>query len=112
MIGVQSFSLEISVSSEIVFHTLTNEACGGNMEKVYSVMPDTTSMNTGRKTSVNKRFRNYVSAKCEHDAHVLERMLHVNEIVYLSHVISVCQSPRLLSVIFEAKFIGFRNRSV
>jgi len=87
VIGVKSFSPETSVNSEAVFRAITtDEACGRKMGKIYSVMSDTTSMNTGRKTGVNKRLRDYISVNFKHDAHALECMFHVNEI-YLSHVI-------------------------
>ena len=56
VIGVKSCSPEVSVNSKSVFHATSDEPYGGNMEKVFSVMSDATSMtmNTGKKTDINK----------------------------------------------------------
>ena len=43
-------------------------------------------MNTGKKTGINKRLRDYLDDNFEHGIHSLQCMFHINEI-YLSHVI-------------------------
>ena len=69
VIGVKSVLPRIAVNSESVFHAIVDEACDGNVKKVYSVMSDTTSMNTEKKTGINKRLWDYVSENYQHDAH-------------------------------------------
>ena len=49
-------------------------------EKCTVVTSDTTSMNSGKKTDINKRFCNYVIANFERDVHATKCMFHVNEI--------------------------------
>ena len=85
-IGVKSYTSKTSVNSETVFHTIIVEVCGGMLGKIYSGMSDTCRMNTGKKTGINKRLRDYLDDNFKHDLHFLECMFHINEI-YLSHVI-------------------------
>ena len=86
VVGVKSYLSKTYVHSEAVFHTIIVEVCGGMLGKVYSVMSDTCRMNTGKKTGINKRLRDYLDGDFEHDIHFLECMFHINGI-YLSHVI-------------------------
>ena len=86
VVGVKSNLSKTSVNSETVFHTIIVEVCGGMLGKIYSGMSDTCRMNTGKKTGINKRLRDYLDDNFEHDIHSLECMFHINEI-YLSHVI-------------------------
>ena len=53
-------------------------------------MADTTSFNSGKKSGVNKGLVDLLNENVGHDIHVLECMLHVNEI-YFSHVISTIE---------------------
>ena len=55
VITVKSFLPEIDGYSESVLYAIVDEACDGNMKKVYSVMSDTTSMNSGKKTGINNK---------------------------------------------------------
>ena len=86
VVRVNSYLSKISVNSEAVFHTIIVEVCGGMLGKIYSVMSDTCRMNTGKKTGINKRLRDYLYDNFEHDIHFLQCMFHINEI-YLSRVI-------------------------
>ena len=47
--------------------------------KIYSIMSDTCRVNTGKKTGINKRLRDYLDNNFAHDMHSLE--------CNLSHVI-------------------------
>ena len=86
--AVKSFLKEMSVTAETVFNTITREVCSFQLSHIYSVMADTTALNTGKKSGVNARPLKYLNNELgQHDIHTLECMFHTNEI-YLSHVIS------------------------
>ena len=42
-------------------------------------MADTTAINTGKKSGVNKRLQDYIMENVGHDIHTLECLFHVNE---------------------------------
>ena len=86
VVGLKLYLSKTSVNSEAVFHTIIVEVCGGMLNKIYSVMSDTCRVNTGKKTGINKRLRDYLDDNYEHDIHSLGCMFHINEI-YLSQVI-------------------------
>ena len=52
VLGVKSF-YEKSVTAKVVFKTIVDVACVSYLSKVYSVMADTTSLNSGEKNGVN-----------------------------------------------------------
>ena len=54
---------------------------------------DTTSLNSGKKSGVNKRLVDLFNDNVGHDIHALECMFHVNEI-YFSHVISTIEGKK------------------
>ena len=91
VVGVKSHLSKTSVNNEAVFHTIIDEVCGRMLGKIYSVMSDTCRMNTGKRTEINKRLRDYLDDNFEHDIHSLECMFHINQI-YLSHVIDEVES--------------------
>ena len=77
----------MSVTAETVFNIITREACSFQLSHIYSVMADTTALNTGKKSGVNARLLKYFNNELGYDIDTLECMFHTNEI-YLSHVIS------------------------
>ena len=83
---VKSFPKTSSITGEAIFATIIYQICGGYINKIVSVMADTTAVNTGKKSGVNVRLENYFQEKVGHGIHTLECLFHVNEI-YLSHVI-------------------------
>ena len=84
--AVKSFPAGVSVTAQTVFNAIVNEVCGPCINNVFSIMADTTSLNRGKKSGVNKRLVDLLNENVGHDIHELECMLHVNEI-YFSHVI-------------------------
>ena len=88
--AVKSFPAGVSVTSQTVFNAIVNEVCGPCINNVFSIMADTTSLNSGKKSSVNKKLVDLLNENVGHDIHALECMLHVNEI-YFSHVISTIE---------------------
>ena len=86
VMGVKSFPKTSSVTGEAIFATIVDQICGGYINKIVSVMADTTAVNTGKKSGVNVRLEKYFQEKVGHGIHTLECLFHVNEI-YLSHVI-------------------------
>ena len=90
---VKSFPNEMSVNAELLFRTIIEETSCDILQKVCSVMADTTALNTGRISGVNKRLEDYFNGKVGHDIHTLECLFHVNEI-YLSHVISMVEGKK------------------
>ena len=93
VIGVKSFPCGTSVTSEVLFNTITTEACEKLLAKVYSVMADTTAINKGKKSGVIKRLQNYIMENVGHDIHTLECLFHVNEI-YFTRVVSLVEGRK------------------
>ena len=56
------------------------------LNKVVSLMSDTTAVNTGCRKGINIRMRNYFNRVLGRDVHVFECLLHINEL-YLTHFI-------------------------
>ena len=46
-----------------IFATIIYQICDGYINKIVSVMADTTAVNTGRKSGVNVRLENYFPRK-------------------------------------------------
>ena len=57
VIAVKSFPCGTSVTSEVLFKIITTEACEGFLTKIFSLMADTTAVNTSKISGVNKRLR-------------------------------------------------------
>ena len=90
---MQNFTIYVLVTSEVLFNTITTEACEKLLAKVYSVMADTTAINTGKYSAVNKRLQDYITENVGHDIHTLECLFHVNEI-YFTHVVSLVEGRK------------------
>ena len=73
---------------KVIFDTITEEINIQCLQNVYSIMADTTAVNTGKKSGVNTRLVQYFKETIGHDVHTFECLFHVNEI-YLTHVISM-----------------------
>ena len=93
VIAAKSFPSGTSVTSEVLFNTISTEACEKLLAKVYAVMADTTAINTGKRSGVNKRLQDYIMENVEHDIHTLECLFHVNEI-YFPHVVSLVEGRK------------------
>ena len=85
VIAVKSFISRTSVTREVLFKAIV-ENSGDLLRNIYSVMADTTAVNTGKKSGVNKRLEQYFIENMGRDIHVLECLFHVNEI-YFNHMI-------------------------
>ena len=64
VIAVKSFPSGTSVTSEVLFNTITTEACEKLLAKVYSVMADTTAVNTSKKIRGKQTFARLHHGKC------------------------------------------------
>ena len=84
VLGVKSFC-EKSVTAEVICKAIVDETCTSYLGKIYSVMADTTSLNSGEISGINKILADYFKQVVGRDIHTLECMFHVNEI-YFSHV--------------------------
>ena len=56
---VGSFQKETSVTSAAVFNSIIETTDKPLLSRVYSIMADTTAVNTGKKSGVNKRLEEY-----------------------------------------------------
>ena len=56
-------------------------------------MADTTAINTGKKSGVNKRLQDYIMENVRRDIHTLKCLFHVNEI-YFTHVMSLVEGRK------------------
>ena len=59
VIAVKTFENGRSVTAEPVFMAMTDHADQSILDKVYSVMSDTTALNTGKMSDVNKRLADF-----------------------------------------------------
>ena len=92
VIAVKSFISGTSVTSDVLFNAIIDN-CGDLLRNVYSVMADTTAINTGKKSGVNKRLEQYFTQHMGRDIHVLECLFHVNEI-YFNHMIKAIEGKK------------------
>ena len=90
---IKSFPSGTSVTSEVLFNTITTEACEKLQAEVYSVVADTTAINTGKKSGVNKRLQDHIMENLGHDIHTLECLFYVNEI-YFTHGVSLVEGRK------------------
>ena len=84
VLGVKSFCEKL-VTAEVICKAKVDETCTSYLIKIYSVMADATSLNSGEISGINKRLADYFKQVVGRDIHTLECMFHVNEI-YFSHV--------------------------
>ena len=83
-VSVTSFTKDISVTAEAVFKAVVENIGRPLLDGVYSIMADTTALNTGKKTGVNKRLQEYFKSDIGHEVHTIECLFHVNE-DYFTH---------------------------
>ena len=79
---VKSFQKETSVTSAAVFNSIIKTIDKPLLSRVYSIMADTTAVNTGKKSGVNKRLEEYFNSNIGHQIHSLECLFHTNEIYF------------------------------
>ena len=59
VIGVKSFSKDASVTRESLFKAIS-EVCAGYLHYIYRIKVDTTALNTGKTSGVNKRLQDHI----------------------------------------------------
>ena len=69
---VQSFQKETSVTSAAVFNFVIETIDKPLLSRVYSIIADTTVVNTGKKSGVIKRLEEYFESNIGHQIHSLE----------------------------------------
>ena len=79
---VKSFQKETSVTSAAVFNSIIETIDKPLLFRVYSIMADTTAVNTGKKSGVNKRLEEYFESNIGHQIHSLECLFYTNEIYF------------------------------
>ena len=79
---VKSFQKEMSVTSAAVFNSIIETIDKLLLSRVYSIMADTTAVNSGKKSGVNKRLEEYFESNIGHQIHSLECLFHTNEIYF------------------------------
>ena len=52
------------------------------LSRVYAIIADTTAVNTGKKSGVNKRLEELFQSNIGHQIHSLECLFHTNEIYF------------------------------
>ena len=92
-IAVKTFAKNVSVTAEVVFSAIKGNVNGTVLNKVFSIMSDTTSLNTGKVSGVNKRLTDFHKKYHGRNIHSLECLFHVNEI-YLSHIIAKIEGKK------------------
>ena len=92
---VKSFQKEKSVTSAAVFNSIIKTIDKPLLSRVYSIMADTTAVNTGKKSGVNKRLEEYFKSNIGHQIHSLECLFYTNKI-YFTYCISGLLCPKKL----------------
>ena len=91
--AVKTFAKNMSVTAEVVFSAIKENLNETVLNKVFSVMSDTTSLNTGKVSGVDKRLTDFYKKYHGRNIHSLECLFHVNEI-YLSHIIAKIEGAK------------------
>ena len=82
LLQVQSFQKETSVTSAAVFNSIIETIDKPLLSRVYSIIADTTVVNTGKKSGVIKRLEEYFESNIGHQIHSLECLFYTNEIYF------------------------------
>ena len=93
VVAVKTFNKGLSVTAETVFTAIMEHVDVNILNKVYSVLSDTTALNTGKLSGVNKRLSDFYNLHHGRKIHVLECLFHVNEI-YLTHIIAKIEGKK------------------
>ena len=83
---LRSFEESESVTADVVFSAIINCFDVTHLKKVFSVMSDTTSLNTGKDKGINNRLTAYFKQEVGHGIHILECQFHINELLF-NHVV-------------------------
>ena len=84
---MKTFEKGRSVTPESVFIAVTEHVDQSILDKMYSVMSDTTALNTGKMPSVYKRLADFYKLHHDRNIYSLKCLFHVNEI-YFTHAIA------------------------
>ena len=90
---MKTFEKRRSVTAESVFTATTENVDQSILDKVCSVMPDTTALNTGKMSGVNMRRADFYKLHHDRDIHLLECLFHVNKI-YFTHAIAKIEGKK------------------
>ena len=82
VVAVKTFNKGLSVTAETVFTAIMEHVDVNILNKVYSVLSDTTALNAGKLSGVNKRLSDFYYLHHGRKIHVLECLFHVNEITH------------------------------
>ena len=93
VVAVKTFNKGLSVTAETVFTAIMEHVDVNILNKVSSVLSDTTALNTGKLSRVNKRLSDFYNLHHGRKIHVLECLFHVNEI-YLTHIIAKIEGKK------------------
>ena len=93
VIAMKTFEKGRSVTAESVLTVIAEHVDQSILDKVYSVTSDTTALNTGEMSGVNKRVANFYKLHHDCDIHSLECLFHVNEI-YFTHAIAKIEGKK------------------
>ena len=82
--AVKTFCQEQVMTAEVVFSAIKENVNKTVLNKFFSVMSDTTSLNTGKVSGVNKRLTDFYKKYHGRNIHSLECLFHVNEIYFIT----------------------------
>ena len=72
------------------------------LDKVYSLMSDTTALNTGKMSGVNKRMVDFYKLHHDRNIYLLQCLFHENEI-YFTHAIAKIESKKKDQELWKAE---------
>ena len=93
VVAVKTFEKGSSVNAEAVFAAIMENTNESILRKVYSVMSNTTALNTRKASGVNKQLTDFYKSRHHRNIHSLECLFHVNEI-YLTHIIAKIEGTK------------------
>ena len=82
VIAVKAFEKGRPVTDEFVFTAITEHVDQNIIDKVYSVVSDTTALYSGKMSGVNKRLADFYKLHHDRNIYSLECLFHVNEIYF------------------------------
>ena len=93
VIVVKTFAKGRSATAESVFTAITEHVDQSILDKIHLVMSDTTALNTGKMSRVNKRLADFYKLHHDRYIHSLACLFHLNE-VYFTHAIAKIESKK------------------
>jgi len=96
-IALHSFEKGKCVTAQDVVEAIVADQFNESiLRKTWSIIADTTSLNTGRRSGINTQLQSYIQTNFAHEVHVLECLFHITEVLLsraIKHIEGAFFSP-------------------